>query len=325
MEEQVHHHGDITALQLLITGGAGFIGSNLADYFLKHQAKKVLVIDNLSTGNLNNIQRLEKYGNFEFREGDVADLAVCEKAVEGMDYISHQAALGSVPRSIKDPLATNQANVTGFLNLLTAAKDSQVKRLVYASSSSVYGDSLSLPKKEEEIGSPLSPYAVSKLTDELYAGVFQQTYGLETVGLRYFNVFGPHQSPEGAYAAVIPLFIKAILNNEEVNVHGDGLQSRDFTFIDNAVEANVKALFADKQATAKVYNVAVGESHTLMELIQVIEEESGKKAHVNHSSSREGDIRNSLADISRAAQFLQYQPQVKLREGLAKTIAWFKQ
>jgi len=320
------HQSDLSKYSFLVTGGAGFIGSNLVDYLLHFRAKKVRVIDNLSTGDLKNIHPFKSNPNFEFMEGDISDYSFCENACRGIDYISHQAALGSVPRSIENPIATNRSNVDGFLNLITAARASAVKRVVYASSSSVYGDHLKLPKKEDEIGQALSPYAVSKRTNELYARVAHLNYGQELIGLRYFNVFGPNQSPKGAYAAVIPLFIEALIQNKAPYINGDGTQSRDFTFVENAVQANVRALFTEKkEALGEAFNVAVGEQFTLLELFELIKQNCGANVAPLHREARAGDIKNSLADISKAGKLLNYRPQVKFEEGIKRTIDWFEQ
>ena len=319
------HRKDISSSTFLITGGAGFIGSNILEYLITFGAKKVKVLDNLSTGDHKNLERFIGLENVEFIEGDISNYDHCLQATQGVDYLSHQAALGSVPRSIKDPIATNNANVVGFLNVITAARENKVKRIVYASSSSVYGDSPTLPKSEDAIGKPLSPYAVSKYTNELYAAVAHKNYGQEIIGLRYFNVFGPNQSPEGAYAAVIPLFVEALLENKAPFINGDGQQSRDFTFVENAVQANIKALFTEKpEALGEVFNVAVGERFTLIDLFEAIKEKTGATVAAVHREERAGDIKNSLADISKAAKWLNYQPQVRFREGLDKTIDWFK-
>jgi UDP-N-acetylglucosamine 4-epimerase len=309
----------------LITGGAGFIGSNLVAYLLNHNAKHVRVLDNLSNGFRKNIAEFEHLPNFEFIEGDICDLETCMSVAEGMDYISHQAALGSVPRSIKDPIATNAANITGFLNMLVAAKDTPtVKRFVYAASSSTYGDSPNLPKVEDTTGKPLSPYAVTKYVSELYADVFAKTYGMEVIGLRYFNVFGPKQDPHGAYAAVIPLFIKAALEQTPPTINGDGLHTRDFTYVANAVEANIKALFADKSAVNQVYNVAFGENTTLLNLWESICKQLNIQLAPIHGHNRVGDIKDSLADIAKARKLLGYDPQYDLQAGLKEAIAWYR-
>jgi UDP-N-acetylglucosamine 4-epimerase len=309
----------------LITGGAGFIGSNLVDYLIQNEAKKVRVLDNLSTGYIKNIENHLNLPNFEFIEGDIRNLEDCQKACEGIDYVSHQAALGSVPRSINDPITTNEVNIAGFLNMLVAARDNGIKRMVYAASSSTYGDSKSLPKVEDVIGKPLSPYAVTKYVNELYADVFARLYHLDIIGLRYFNVFGPKQNPHGAYAAVIPLFINAILSNTSPTINGDGLQTRDFTYIDNALQANMKAFFTnDSNASNQVYNVAVGDRTFLKDVWETLCLISQKNIKANYGPSRLGDIKDSLADISKAQKLLNYQPKVKIKEGLEKTFEWFK-
>lgn len=320
------HRTDISKLTFLVAGGAGFIGSNIVNYLITFGAKKVRVIDNLETGNYSNLKPFENEPNFEFINGDISNYEDCLKATKGIEFVSHQAALGSVPRSLKNPLATNNANVVGFLNMITAARENKVKRLVYASSSSVYGDSPKLPKVESEIGAPLSPYAVSKYTNELYAKVSHLNYGQEILGLRYFNVFGPNQSPKGAYAAVIPLFIQALLKNQSPFINGDGTQSRDFTFVENAVQANIRALFTDKkEALGEVFNVAVGERFTLVELFETIKEKVGATVTAVHREERAGDIKNSLADISKGQKLMDYQPQVRFKDGIDKTIEWFKE
>ena len=322
MYEKPYHNIDLSNLQFLVTGGAGFIGANLVEYLLKYGAKKVRVLDNLSNGYLKNIEEFLNHPCFEFIDGDIRDLETCMKAAEGMDYVSHQAALGSVPRSINDPITTNAVNITGFLNMLCAVKDSKtVKRFVYAASSSTYGDSQELPKVEDRIGNPLSPYAVTKYVNELYADVFAKTYGIETIGLRYFNVFGPKQSPDGAYAAVIPLFIQAVKNNQPATINGDGEQTRDFTFIENVVQANMKALFVQTlESINQIYNVACGERISLNELWKAINELARKSINPIYRESRLGDVRNSLASIEKAKNYLNYEPVLNLYEGLKKTI-----
>src|SRR5215203_1364526 len=261
-------------MRILVTGGAGFIGSNLVKHLLElSEVSKVRVLDNLATGSLKNIEKLASNQKFEFIQGDIRDYQTCLNACENIDLISHQAALGSVPRSINDPLTTNNVNITGTLNIFTAAKEKNIKRVVYAASSSTYGDHPGLPKVEDKIGNPLSPYAVTKYVNELYAGVFANVYGLELIGLRYFNVFGPGQNPAGAYAAVIPLFVKAVLNNEPPMINGDGEHSRDFTFVENAVQANILALFTKrKEAVNQVYNIAFGAQVSLNEVFELIKE-----------------------------------------------------
>ena len=322
MYKKPYHSIDLSNLQFLVTGGAGFIGANLVEYLLKYGAKKVRVLDNLSNGYLKNIEEFLNNPCFEFIEGDIRDFTTCEKAVEGMDYVSHQAALGSVPRSINDPITTNAVNITGFLNMLCAVKDSKtVKRFVYAASSSTYGDSKELPKMEDRIGKPLSPYAVTKYVNELYADVFAKTYGIETIGLRYFNVFGPKQSPDGAYAAVIPLFIQAVKNNQPATINGDGEQTRDFTFIENVIQANMKALFVQTpEAINQIYNVACGERISLNELWKAINELAHKSIDPIYKEDRIGDVRNSLANISKASKYLDYKPLFNLKQGLSSII-----
>lgn len=318
------HQNDLSQHVFLITGGAGFIGSNIVEYLLKYNAKEVRVLDNLSTGNYGNIQPFEKYAQFKFIEGDIRNIDTCQKACAGVDYISHQAALGSVPRSINDPATSNAVNISGFLNMMIAAKDNQVKGMVYASSSSVYGDSKLLPKQEDKIGNPLSPYAVTKLVNEQYARVFGQVYGLKLIGLRYFNVFGPRQSPKGAYAAVIPLFIQALMENKAPTIFGDGEQTRDFTFIENVVQANIKAMLTTSdKAWGEAYNIGVGGRTSLNELFNILKEKSGKNFTPIYSKPRVGDVRDSLADISKGNNLLDYNPQVTIQEGLQITLDWF--
>lgn len=320
------HQTNLSELSFLITGGSGFIGSNIVRYLLNFGAKKVRVLDDLSNSTGENLDPFLNEPNFEFIKGDISVYEDCLKATEGVDYVSHQAALGSVPRSLNNPIATNNANVVGFLNMITAARENKVKRLVYASSSSVYGDSPSLPKVEDKIGEPLSPYAVSKYTNELYASVSHLNYQQEIIGLRYFNIFGPNQSPNGAYAAVIPLFIEALMKNESPFINGDGKQSRDFTYVENAVQANIKALFTSNElAIGKVFNIAVGESFSLLELFEAIKKGTNSSADAIHREERAGDVKNSLADISSARKLLGYEPQVRFTEGIERTIEWFKQ
>lgn len=314
-------------MKVLITGGAGFIGSNLTEHLLNDdRITEVRVFDNLSTGLFKNISGFIENPKFVWIEGDIRDFNSCIEASKGVDAILHQAALGSVPRSINDPLTTNAVNISGTLNIFTAAKDNGISKIIYAASSSTYGDSKSLPKIENVIGKPLSPYAVTKLVNELYADVFNQLFGINFIGLRYFNVFGPKQSPTGAYAAVIPLFANAVLNNQSPCINGNGEQSRDFTFVANAVQANVKALFCeDKAAWNQVYNVACGEQHTINQLFNAI-----KKCTLNTSieptyrEARVGDIADSLADISKAKTLLNYNPEITLAQGLEITLSWYK-
>lgn len=324
MDITLYHSQDLSARHFLVTGGAGFIGSHLVDYLLKNNAGKVRVLDNLSTGSMNNLLAFKGNSAFDFIEGDIRDAKVCKLAMDGIDYVLHQAALGSVPRSILDPFTTNDVNITGFLNIITAARDANVKRLVYAASSSTYGDSKELPKIEDNIGKPLSPYAVTKYVNELYADVFSRTYNFNTIGLRYFNVFGPRQNPLGAYAAVIPLFIKAALHNEAPTINGDGLTSRDFTFVDNVVQANMKALFHDELLKHEVFNIACGEQTTLNELWQYISELAGIETPAKYAGERRGDVRQSLASVNKAMYVLNYLPQVLAKEGLQKTYDWYK-
>ncbi len=311
---------------ILITGGAGFIGSNLVEALLKDErVGNVRVLDNLATGFEKNIEEFYENKNFEFIKGDIRDYDTCLKASEGMDLISHQAALGSVPRSIKDPLTTNAVNITGTLNVFQAAVENKIKRVVFAASSSTYGDSQELPKVEHIIGKPLSPYAVTKFVNELYADVFSKTYHFEYIGLRYFNVFGPKQDPNGAYAAVIPLFMKAAIENKAPFINGDGTYSRDFTYIDNAVQANVLSLFTENpKAVNQIYNVACGERITIKELWQLIREITGSSVDPVFRENREGDIPHSLADISKAKTLLGYHPEFGVKQGLQRAFSWYK-
>jgi len=323
--DNTFHNQDLSTLSFLVTGGAGFIGSHIAEYLLKNGAGRVRVIDNFSNGFESNLDILRTYNTFEFIEGDIRNLDTCRKVCEGIDYVSHQAALGSVPRSIKDPSSTNDVNVGGFVNILKAAVENEVKQFVYASSSSVYGDEPTLPKKEDRIGNCLSPYAVSKRADELYAAVFAKAYGIPVLGFRYFNIFGPRQDPDGPYAAVIPLFVKAIMNNTSAFINGDGEQTRDFTFVENAVQVNVKGMLTNnEEAKNKVYNVAVGENYSVNFLYNSIREYLHSDIEAIHREPRDGDIRDSLADISLAKNLLDYQPTTKFETGLIKTIEYFK-
>jgi UDP-N-acetylglucosamine 4-epimerase len=321
----VFHNKDISQSAFLITGGAGFIGSHIVAYLLSNGAKKVFVLDNLSTGLQSNVDLFAAHPNYTFIMGDIRDFATCQLACEGIDYISHQAALGSVPRSVKDPIASNDVNVTGFLNMLTAAKDAKVKAFVYASSSAVYGDEPNLPKVEERIGNPLSPYAVTKKANELYADVFSKLYGMKIIGFRYFNVFGERQDPNGPYAAVMPLFVSGIINNNEVFINGDGEQTRDFTYVDNAVQANIRAMLQDNPAAfGQVYNIAVGENFSVNYLYSSIRELLGIPHQATYRQEREGDIRNSLADISKAKNLLGYNPLFRFEDGLKRTVEYFQ-
>lgn len=324
MQLKKYHTGSISNCSFLVTGGAGFIGSHLAAYLLAHGAGKVRVLDNFSTGSTANIAPFIQNASFELLEGDIRDADTCRRALQGIDYVLHEAALGSVPRSITDPATTNDVNITGFLNILTAAKEAGVKRMVYAASSSTYGDSKELPKVEEHIGEPLSPYAVTKYVNELYAGVFAKVYGFNTIGLRYFNVFGPGQNPAGPYAAVIPLFMKAALTNQSPKINGDGLTSRDFTFVDNVIQANIKALFKDEISGHEVFNIACGSRTTLNELWRYITDCAGINTTAVYGDERSGDVRHSLASIQKAADVLGYIPEVPVQQGLNITYQWYK-
>ncbi len=324
MYQQALHQTPIENRQFLVTGGAGFIGSNITEYLLQHGAK-VRVFDNLATGNIENLKAFQSNPNFEFLEGDLRNPNDCAKAVKGVEAVCHQAAIGSVPRSIKDPITSNDVNVGGFVNMLTAANQAGIQRFVYASSSSVYGDEPNLPKKEEKIGNPLSPYAVTKFTNEVYANVFARCYNMQLIGLRYFNVFGPKQDPYGEYAAVMPLFIKALLDNTAPFINGDGEQTRDFTYVHNAVQANILGLTTNNPAAYnQAYNVAFGERFTINQMYDAIATHLQKDIKANHREPRAGDIRDSLADISKAQQLLGYQPKYSFSQGLPLTIAYFK-
>jgi UDP-N-acetylglucosamine 4-epimerase len=326
MYEIRYHTCDLSAFSFLITGGAGFIGSNIVEYLLKYGAGKVRVLDNFSTGFRHNLNAFIHHPAFELVEGDIRDFDTCKRAVQGINYISHQAALGSVPRSVNDPITTNAVNVSGYLNMLCASKESsQVQRFVYAASSSTYGDSATLPKKEDNIGRPLSPYAVTKYVNELYADVFAKAYGFKTIGLRYFNVFGPRQSPAGEYAAVIPLFIKAVKEGKPALIYGDGEQTRDFTFVENAVQANVRAFFIDKEAAVNhIYNIACGEQVSLNQLWSAICNREQVAISPQYTVARTGDVRHSLADISKAKAFLNYVPIIKFATGIDITLDAFE-
>jgi len=310
---------------ILVTGGAGFIGSNLVAGLLKDsRVGKIRILDNLSTGFQRNVDAFASEDRVEFLNGDIRNFDTCLQACEDMHAITHQAALGSVPRSIKNPVASYESNVMGTINILTAARDNGIKRVVFASSSSTYGDNMTLPKVEDQIGNALSPYAVTKLTGELSARVFGMTYDLELIGLRYFNVFGPNQDPHGAYAAVIPLFVKALAENRPPNVNGDGTHSRDFTFVANAVQANIKGLFTNNpEAVNQIYNIACGDRTTLNELITHLKTIMGSEITPNYGPERPGDIPHSLANISKAKNLLDYDPQVKIEEGLKIAVDWY--
>ncbi len=314
---------------ILITGGAGFIGSNLCDYFLS-KGYKVTCLDNFATGHRHNLEGFINNANFRLIEGDIRDLSDCQKAVEGVDYVLHQAALGSVPRSIQDPITTNEVNVSGFLNMLVASRDAKVKRFVYAASSSTYGDSVGLPKVEDVIGKPLSPYAITKYVNELYADIFSRTYGLETIGLRYFNVFGRKQDPKGAYAAVIPKFVMQLMQLESPIINGDGNYSRDFTYIDNVIQMNELAMTSQNpDAINTVFNTAYGDRNTLNNLVDYLKEFLSvydpriKEVVIEYGPNRAGDIPHSLASIDKAKTMLGYDPQYSLQEGLKEAIDWY--
>jgi UDP-N-acetylglucosamine 4-epimerase len=324
MYQQAFPGTHVRGKKIIITGGAGFIGSNIVEYLLIHGAT-VRVIDNLATGNYDNLREFESHPGFQFQNGDIRNPDDCTKACEGMDMLCHQAAIGSVPRSIKDPIMTNDVNIGGFVNMLNAARHAGIKRVVYASSSSIYGDEKTLPKKEERIGNPLSPYAVTKLANEVYANVFARCYDMELIGLRYFNIFGPKQDPDGEYAAVMPLFIKALLNDDAPYINGDGEQTRDFTFIHNAVQANILGLTTtNPEAINQAYNVAVGGRFSINYMYDAIRKQLNKNIEALHHDPREGDIRDSQADISKAQQLLGYDPQYTFEQGLPMTIEYFK-
>lgn len=314
--------------KILITGGAGFIGSNLCAYFLENN--EVVCLDNFSTGYRHNIERFLLNPKFTLIEGDIRNFETCEQAVSDVDYVLHHAALGSVPRSINDPITSNDVNVSGFLNMLTASRNAQVKRFVYAASSSTYGDSEALPKMEDVIGKPLSPYAVTKYVNELYADVFSKTYGIETIGLRYFNVFGRNQDPNGAYAAVIPKFVAQFLNHESPVINGDGNFSRDFTYIDNVIQMNELAMLTENpRAINTVYNTAFGERTTLNELVNSLKEflsvydNEIANVPIIYGQNRAGDIPHSLASIEKAKELLNYHPQFSMKEGLKEAVRWY--
>ena len=315
--------------KILITGGAGFIGSNLCEYFLSKN-HQIVCLDNFSTGHYVNIEHLVSNSNFKLIEGDIRIYSDCQKATENIDYVLHQAALGSVPRSISDPIMTNDVNISGFLNIISAAKEAKVKRFIYAASSSTYGDSESLPKVEEVIGKPLSPYAITKYVNELYADIFSKTYGIETIGLRYFNVFGRKQDPNGAYAAVIPKFVMQLMKHESPVINGDGNYSRDFTYIDNIIQMNELAiLIQNPEAINTIYNTAFGERTTLNDLIETLQSELSKfdskiaNVEIVHGQNRVGDIPHSLASIEKAKKLLGYSPKFSLQLGLKEAVKWY--
>ena len=317
--------------KILITGGAGFIGSNLTEYFLSNNYQ-IVCLDNFSTGYRHNIATFIENPNYTLIEGDIRELLDCQKAVQGVDYVLHQAALGSVPRSINDPISTNEVNISGFLNMLVASRDAKVKRFIYAASSSTYGDSLNLPKVEEVIGKPLSPYAITKYVNELYADIFSKTYGIETIGLRYFNVYGRRQNPNGAYAAVIPLFVKQLMNHDSPVINGDGNYSRDFTYIDNVIQMNELAMLTNKpEAINTVYNTAYGDRTTLSQLVQLLKVNLAQfdpkiaEVEVLHGPNRAGDIPHSLASIEKAKRNLGYHPKYSIEQGIQEAVSWYFQ
>ena len=314
---------------ILVTGGAGFIGSNLCNQLIQN-GNQVTCLDNFATGKRKNLASIVNHQNFTLIEGDIRNLSDCQKACDGVDYILHQAALGSVPRSINDPITSNDVNVSGFLNMLVAARDAKVKRFIYAASSSTYGDSTNMPKVEDIIGKPLSPYAITKYVNELYADVFSKTYGMETIGLRYFNVFGRKQDPNGAYAAVIPKFVMQLMKHESPVINGDGSFSRDFTYIDNVIQMNIRAMVCDNQnAMNTVYNTAYGERTDLNELTELLKEYLGefdpeiKEVKNVYGPTRAGDVPHSLASVDKAKALLHYDPQYDIKTGLKEAVKWY--
>jgi UDP-N-acetylglucosamine 4-epimerase len=320
-----HLRMQIQQKSFLVTGGAGFIGSNIVAFLLQNKAKEVRVLDNFSTGYKTNIEEFLSNTSFKLLTGDITRLDDCMNATKDVDVVLHQAALGSVPRSIKDPIATNNTNINGFLNMLHASVNNKVKRFVYASSSSVYGNDKTMPKTEAKTGELLSPYAVTKKANELYADVFYKTYGLEVIGLRYFNVFGPKQNINGPYAAVIPIFINELLNKRAPKIFGDGTTTRDFTFIANVVQANLlAALTENKEAINNVYNVAFGGTTSLNQLFKTIAELLNSTITPEYHSERKGDIKDSFAEISKVRNLLNYKPEVNITDGLQITVNWYK-
>lgn len=317
-----YHTEDIHQHIFVVTGGAGFIGSNIVQYLLEHQAKEVRVIDNLSNGLVQNVKTFQQFPNYKFTEGDVCNLQACQQVIHGADYVLHQAALGSVPRSIINPIDTTQANVLGLVNVLEACRISKVKQVVYASSSSVYGDLKAQPKVEEHIGSPISPYALTKQVNEQYADIYRKVYDLSVVGLRYFNVFGPRQNPHSAYAAAIPIFIDSIYNDKPFKIYGDGKQTRDFTFVENAIQANMKALFA-KNLKDFIFNIGTGKSIEVLEVVSTIAKILGKDSIYELSEPRKGEVKDSLASVERAKKILNYAPIDDISYGLQKTIEYY--
>ena len=322
-------YSKLSSSKILVTGGAGFIGSNLCEA-LTELGASVVCLDNFATGKRENLISLQQKSNFELIEGDIRDVDTCNRAVKGVDYILHEAALGSVPRSLKDPITSNDVNVSGFLNMLVAARDANVKRFVYAASSSTYGDSENLPKVEHIIGKPLSPYAITKYVNELYADIFKSAYNLDTIGLRYFNVFGRKQDPNGAYAAVIPKFVIQLMNYESPVINGDGTYSRDFTYIDNVIQMNLLALTSENEkAVNQVYNTAVGDRTNLLELTTLLKDYLSEydskigKVEIKHGPERAGDIPHSLASIEKAQSILNYHPEFDIKAGLKVAVKWY--
>lgn len=319
----------LQSAKVLVTGGAGFIGSNLCEALLELGAT-VVCLDNFATGKRENLAVIKENPGFTLIEKDIRNLEDCKRAVDGVDYVLHEAALGSVPRSINDPITSNDVNISGFVNMLVAARDAEVKRFVYAASSSTYGDSKALPKEEDKIGKPLSPYAITKYVNELYADIFHQTYGMDTIGLRYFNVFGRKQDPNGAYAAVIPKFVMQFMKHESPVINGDGTYSRDFTYIDNVVQMNLLALTTpNEEALNEVYNTAVGDRTNLVELTQLLKKYLSEydpeisNVEVKHGPNRPGDIPHSLASVEKAKKLMGYDPQYKIEAGLKEAVSWY--
>jgi len=312
-------------MKFLLTGGAGFIGSNLTEALL-HQGHHVIVLDNLSTGKIENLHGLENTsGTLEFVEGDLRNLDTCYQVCKNVDYVLHQGALGSVPRSIADPISSNDSNINGTLNILVAARDAGVKRLVYAASSSAYGDTPTLPKVETMLSNPISPYAATKFVGEMYCNIFFNVYGLETISLRYFNVFGKKQNPNSAYAAVIPAFVKALLSDQSPTIFGDGTQSRDFTYVDNVIDANLKACVVSEKACGQVFNIACGDTTTLNDLYKKLCTLLNKNIEPTYGPPRAGEVKHSFADISKAKELLGYEPKYDLFQGLELAIEWYKE
>lgn len=325
MYNEPYHDNDLNEYSFLITGGAGFIGSNLVEYLLRYNAGHVRVLDNLSNGYLDNIREFLFHPNFEFVEGDIRDFETCRKNVKGMDYVSHHAALGSVPRSIVDPITTNEVNIGGFLNMLSAAKESPIlKKMVYAASSSTYGDNPLIPKVEGNEGKPLSPYAITKLVNELYGDIFSDVYGFHTIGLRYFNIFGPKQNPDNPYAAVIPIFCKAFNENLRPSIFGDGNTTRDFTFVENAIQANIKAFFSTSLIKHEVMNVACGDQISLNEIINSLNKLCHTSIEPIYGPERIGDVRHSKASIEKIRKLLGYEPKYLFEDGLRIVFNYYR-